>query len=63
MECKWKHSRLEVDPAHLKNLMSNYNSSVTTARKKYFSNIIAESHHNPRILFRTIEHVVGSKNN
>ena len=52
MEHKWRYSRL-----------SNYNSAIKTARKKYFFNIIAESYHNPWILLWPIQHVNGPKNN
>jgi len=44
---------------YLKELISEFNDLVKSARAAYFSNLISSSKHNPRVLFKTINSIVS----
>ena len=56
----WKATNLQVHRLYLKDLYSDFNVLVKNARAAYFSNLIATSKRNPRVLFKTINNIVSS---
>ena len=58
-EKKWTKNKLSVSLASRKELMFTYQCTIREARNNYFSELIAKQSHNPRILFKTVNSVVG----
>uniref|UniRef100_A0A667WJC6 Reverse transcriptase domain-containing protein n=1 Tax=Myripristis murdjan TaxID=586833 RepID=A0A667WJC6_9TELE len=58
-ERKWKKDRNCTSLATLKDLMFCYQLKIKEARNCYFSNLIRTHDHNPRILFKTVNSIIG----
>ena len=59
-ERRWKKDKLLVSRQILKDCWRCYQSTVKEARREHLSIIIESNSHNPRVLFKTIESVIGS---
>ena len=57
-ERKWKHDKLQISFEILRDTRLNYQDAVKVARTKYFSDLISNNSHNPKILFRSINSVI-----
>lgn len=57
-ERRWKKDKLQVSYQILKNCWRCYQSTVKEAKREYLSNLIDSNHHNPHVLFKTIETVL-----
>lgn len=60
IERVWKSTGLEVHCLYLKDLIYNFNVLVQESRNVYFSNLIALSKRNPKVLFSTINNIVST---
>ena len=57
-ERRWKHDRLQISFDMLKHNLLKYQEAINAACTTYFSNLISNNSHNPRILFKTINSVI-----
>lgn len=58
-ERRWKKSGLQVHFNIMKDLWFSFNHMIKEARRHYFSELIFINQHNPRFLFKTVDHLVN----
>ena len=58
-ERRWKKDRLHASHAFLKECWRKYQSTVKTEKTRHFSDIISKNVDKPRVLFKTIEHLLN----
>ncbi|XP_057183891.1 uncharacterized protein LOC130550429 [Triplophysa rosa] len=58
-ERRWRKDGLQVSYKILKDSLTTYQKSVSTAKSQYFSNLIAMNANRPKVIFKTINSVLN----
>uniref|UniRef100_A0A669D7L0 Reverse transcriptase domain-containing protein n=1 Tax=Oreochromis niloticus TaxID=8128 RepID=A0A669D7L0_ORENI len=54
----WRKTHLNVHLLYLKDLLASFNNAIRVARAAYFSQLVAKSRGNPKVLFDTITNII-----